>query len=100
MEPSEWLIEDHPRELSRIIAGRYGELHAPTGLDCHPFITVMCESLATQKKYVTKHPSFFEEDHHFVWEDYDLDFLADFIAVVADRWLMTPTPEPAKQLPR
>lgn len=143
LDASEWQIEDRPRTLSRMIAGRYGvipeasityrptgrvmffevkkqgpagnaderackhhtvqfykELQGVTGLDYHPFVTVMCESLATLDRYTVKHPFYFEEDHYFLWAGYDLDLLADFIARVADRWLMNPAPEPPQQLPR
>lgn len=129
----EWLIEDHPRDLSRMIDGRYGvvpeakityrptgrmmyfevkkqgpagnaeeraskhhtvqfykELHMITGLDYHPFVTIMCESLATLDRYTAKHPYFFEPDHYFCWVDYDLDLLADFLAVIATKWMTGP----------
>jgi hypothetical protein len=131
LSPSEWRITDHPRDLSRIIAGRFGvipeasieflptakkmyfevkkqgpggnaderalkhhtvqfyrELRELTGYDYHPFATILCESLATLERYVIKHPYFFERDHYFCWVDYDLDLLADYIARIADRWLM------------
>lgn len=78
----------------------YKEIHDLTGLDYHPFVTVMCESLATMDRYTTKHPFYFEEDHYFLWEDYDLDLLADFIARLADRWLMDTTSEPPQGLRR
>jgi hypothetical protein len=130
LDPRGWSIEDHPRDLSRVIAGRFGvipeasitfrptgrkmyfevkkqgpagnaderaakhhtvqfykEIQKVTGYDYHPFVTVMCESLASLDRYTVKHPFFFEEDHYFCWVDYDLDQLADFIEHIADRWL-------------
>lgn len=78
----------------------YKELHDLTGLDYHPFVTVMCEDLATMDRYTAKHPFYFEDDHYFLWKDYDLDLLADFIARLADSWLMDTTPEPPQHLPQ
>lgn len=130
LDPMEWKVRDHPRDLARIFADRYGvvpeasityrpngrvlyfevkkqgpagnaderaakhhtvqfykTLHDLTGLDYHPFVTIMCESLATAPRYTVKHPYFFEEDHYFCWVDYDVDSLADFIARVTTRWM-------------
>lgn len=41
-----------------------------TGFPYHSFITIMCESLATLPRYVTKHPYYFEPDNYFCWCDY------------------------------
>lgn len=59
----------------------------------------MCESLATADRYTAKHPFYFEEDHYFCWVDYDLDLLTDFLAHIADRWLMHRTDEPDTVVP-
>ena len=142
LSADEWDIEDHPRDLARIISGRYGvipeasitfkatgrkmyfevkkqgmggnaderaakhhtvqfykELQAVTGYHYHPFVTIMCESLATADRYITKHPFYFEEDHYFCWVDYDLDLLTDFLAHIADRWLMHRIDEPEQVIP-
>jgi hypothetical protein len=131
LDANDWTVVDHPRDLSKIIGGRFGvvpeasieyrptgrkmyfevkkqgmagnaderaskhhtvqfykELHAVTGYEYHPFVTVLCESLATAERYTLKHPFFFEVDHYFCWVDYDLDLLADFLARISDRWLM------------
>jgi len=134
LDPFEWKVEDHPRDLSRMIGNRFGvvpeakitfrpngrvlyfevkkqgtagnaderaakhhtvqfykELHAVTGLDYHPFVTIMCESLATDERYTLKHPVFYEEDHYFCWVNYDLDLLADFLARVTTKWMTGPS---------
>jgi hypothetical protein len=131
LDSTEWEVCDHPSDLRKLIAGRYGigpeasivyrpngrkmyfevkkqgpagnaderaakhhtvefykRLAFHTGYDYHAFATVMCESLATDDRYTTKHPYFFEEDHYFCWVDYDMDLLADFVAHIADRWLI------------
>ncbi len=128
---SEWEVVAKPRDLRRIIAGRFGvepeasityrrtgrtmyfevkkqgpagnaderackhhtvqfykQMHDLTGYDYHPYVTILCESLATDDRYVIKHPFYFEQDHYFCWVNYDLDSLADFIAYIADRWLL------------
>lgn len=142
LDPMEWLVVDHPRDLARMFAGRYGvvpeasitykptgrvmyfevkkqgpagnaderaakhhtvqfykELHAVTGLDYHPFVTVMCESLATLERYTIKHPYFFEPDHYFCWVDYDLDQLADFVSHIATKWMMGPNDGDMQSVP-
>ena len=68
----------------------YKELHELFGYDYHPFVTVMCESLATNPRYTVKHPYFYEEDHYFLWVDYDVDSLRDFVMDLAYRWLSGP----------
>lgn len=66
----------------------YKELHEVTGLPYHPFVTIMCQNLATDVRYTLKHPFYFEEDHYFLWVDYDLDILADFLAKLTVKWLV------------
>ncbi len=126
-----WDIEDHPRDLSKIIADRYGVvpeasityrptgrklyfevkkqgpagnaderackhhtvqfyrlLHDHLGYDYHPFVTVMCENLATDERYTVKHPAYFEEDNYFLWVDYDLESLRACINDRAGKWLV------------
>lgn len=78
----------------------YKEMHNLTGYDYHPYVTIMCESLATDARYVTKHPFYFEKDHYFCWVGYDLDLLADFIAYISDRWLIRPTSEEPQHIPQ
>lgn len=143
LDPSEWVIADHPRDLAKIISGRFGvvpeasitykptgrkmyfevkkqgmagnaderaskhhtvqfykELQKVTGYDYHPYATIMCESLASAERYIVKHPFYFEEDHYFCWVDYDLDSLADFLAHIADRWLMHESGESPQSIPQ
>lgn len=78
----------------------YKELHAVTGLDYHPFVTIMCENLATDHRYVTKHPFYFEDDHYFLWKNYDVDLLADFVAEITARWMINPHDTPETKVPQ
>lgn len=66
----------------------YRELARFTGYNYHAFCTIMCEHLSELEKYVVKHAYFFEPEHYFAWKNYDLDQLADYIAVVCDRFLL------------
>jgi hypothetical protein len=131
-----WEIADHPRDLAKIIGGRYGVvpeasitylptgrrmyfevkkqgpagnaderackhhtvqfyklLHEHTGYDYHPFVTVMCENLANDERYTLKHPAYFEPGHYFLWVNYDLTLLRQFIEEILDRWLANPNVE-------
>lgn len=65
----------------------YEVMHEVTGYDYHPFVTVMCESLATNPRYTGKHPYFFEDDQYFCWVDYDRESLKDFIEHLRKEWL-------------
>ena len=65
----------------------YKTLADHTGHDYHAFCTVMCESLATLDRYTKKHPYFFEEGHYFLWVDYDVDLLREFIEEVCRKFL-------------
>lgn len=125
-----WVITDHPRDLAKIIDGRYGvvpeasieykptgrkiyfevkkqgpagnaderackhhtvqfyvTMKEHTGYEYHPFVTIMCESLATDDRYVTKHSTYFEPDQYFCWVDYNLAELAAFIDGLRAKWL-------------
>lgn len=142
LDEEEWEIIDHPRDLSKVIAGQYGvipeasirhrgtgnvmyfevkkqgpagnaderackhhtvqfykEIHEITGLDYHPFATVMCHNLATDARYTLKHPFYFEPDHYVLWIDYDLDVLADYLAMITVKWLNPEQPVTQETIP-
>lgn len=44
-----------------------------------PFITIMCEALATRGRYVSKHPFFLEPEAYFLWIDYSSDDMRTFL---------------------
>lgn len=142
LDPQEWEVVDHPRDLARIFGDRFGvvpeasityrpngrvvyfevkkqgpsgnaderackhhtvefykTLHSVTGYDYHPFVTIMCQNLATDERYTLKHPYFFEEDHYLLWVDYDLDILADFLARISDKWIIGSPVVPQEVVP-
>lgn len=125
-----WVVEDHPRDLAKLIDGRFGVIpeasitYLPTGrkvffevkkqgpggnaeeraskhhtvrfyevlrekygYDYHPFVTIMCENLATDDKYVLKHPYFYKEDQYLLWKDYDPRILGAFLDRIREKWL-------------
>lgn len=73
----------------------YKTVNEVTGYGYHPFVTIMCQNLATDERYTLKHPYFFEEDHYLLWVGYDLDILADFVARITEKWIIgSPTITP------
>jgi hypothetical protein len=68
----------------------YKLLAAHTGYDYHAFVTIMCESLATDDRYTVKHPAYFEPGHYFCWVGYDLELLRQLIEELSDRYLARP----------
>jgi hypothetical protein len=133
LEPSKYLVEDHPRELVGIFkdaAGSLGvvpeaaitslstgrklfvevkkqgpagnaderackhhtvqfckTLHAIYGYDYHPFVTVLCENLATDRRYTLKAQYLFEPDNYFLWVNYDLEALRGYLTGRCSAWL-------------
>ena len=65
----------------------YKSLRDHTGLDYHAFATIMCDSLATDPRYTTKHPFFFEPDHYFNWVDYEIAPLAEYLRRISAKYL-------------
>jgi hypothetical protein len=65
----------------------YKVLHEIYGYDFHPFITVLCENLATDRKYVLKAKYLFEPDNYFLWPGYDLDLLSEYLNGRCAAWL-------------
>lgn len=65
----------------------YKTLHARYGYDYHPFVTVMCESLATNRRYTLKAGYLFEPDNYFLWVGYDLDLLSGYLKERCKAWL-------------
>ena len=66
----------------------YEVMHEITGFDYHPFVTVMCEDLATHSRYTHKHPAYFKDDQYFCWVDYNLLELKTFVEGLRDKWLI------------
>jgi hypothetical protein len=57
------------------------------GYDFHPWVTVWCESLATDPRYTRKAKYLFEEDHYFLWVDYDPASLCSWLRARCEEWL-------------
>ena len=65
----------------------YKTLNNIYGYDYHPYVTVMCESLATLPRYTRKFVFLYEPDQYFLWEGYDLDKLCAFLRGRCAEWL-------------
>lgn len=65
----------------------YSTLHDRYGYAYHPFVTVMCENLATDRRYTLKAKYYFEPDNYFLWVDYDRDALGEYLRGRCDDWL-------------
>jgi hypothetical protein len=62
-------------------------IRAFTGLDYHPFCTILCNKLATMDRYTKKHPFFFEPNHYFHWVEYRPDLLEEYLNRIASLYL-------------
>lgn len=65
----------------------YKTMQERLGYDYHPFVTVFCESLATNPRYTRKSAYFFESKQYFNWAEYDLDALCAFLNERCSEWL-------------
>lgn len=65
----------------------YKVLHEMFGYDYHPFVTVWCENLAVDRRYVLKAPYLFEPDNYVLWRDYDRDILSAYLNARCTAWL-------------
>lgn len=60
------------------------------GYPYHPFVTVFCESLATLPRYTRKFAYLIEPGQYFLWVDYDLDLLCEYLRGRCKVWLDVP----------
>ena len=65
----------------------YNTLKDKYGYDYHPFVTIMCESLATNRRYTLKSEYLFESDHYFNWVAYDIESLRAYLNGRCAAWL-------------
>ncbi len=68
----------------------YRRLAAQTGMPYHAFSTNMFENLSTDDRYVIKHPYYLEADHYLLWVNYELQVLADYLAMLTTRHIAAP----------
>ncbi len=57
------------------------------GWEYHPYVTIFCESLATNPRYTQKAHYVFEPDQYFLWKDYDQEALCRFLNERCAAWL-------------
>jgi hypothetical protein len=53
----------------------------------HPFATVFCEHLAVDARYTEKIGRSLDYPHYFLWENYRLDMIEDWLDDVRSTWL-------------
>ncbi len=76
----------------------YKVLSERTGYDYHAFSTIFCESLATEDHYTVKIAGLIEPDHYFLWVDYKLDALREYVEGLVEKFLANPD-VPTQDLP-
>jgi hypothetical protein len=62
-------------------------VHERTGFDYHPFATVFCEHIAVDARYTEKIGRSLDYPHYFLWENYRLDLIEDWLEDVRATWL-------------
>jgi hypothetical protein len=65
----------------------YKTLHDRLGYSYHPFVTVWCEDLATNPRYTRKAKYLMEKDQYFLWVNYDLELLCEWLRARCEAWL-------------
>lgn len=53
----------------------------------HPYVTIFCDSLATNSRYTSKFVYLIEPDHYLLWVDYDHGTLCKFLRARCAAWL-------------
>ncbi len=65
----------------------YKCLHERFGYAYHPYVTIFCESLATNPRYTRKVIYLYEPDQYLLWVDYDRDILKNYLVGRCAAWL-------------
>lgn len=65
----------------------YKLMHDLYGYSYHPYLTILCESLATLPRYTRKARHLYEPDQYFLWVDYELEPLCAYLRGRCTAWL-------------
>lgn len=65
----------------------YKLMHDLYGYGYHPYVTIWCESLAVLPRYTRKAAYLFEPDQYFLWPDYLLKPLCEYLRGRCAAWL-------------
>ena len=65
----------------------YKTLQERFGYSYHPFVTVFCENLATDRRYTLKFEHLIEPDNYFLWSEYDQEILEVYLNERCEEWL-------------
>lgn len=77
----------HERAAKHHTMRFHERLHEVFGYDYHPFVTVFCERLADLDRYTRQHAFLYRPDEYFLWVDYDLDLLCQYLNGRVAAWL-------------
>ena len=62
-------------------------MHELYGYDYHPYVTIWCESLAVLPRCTRKAVHLMEPDQYFLWKDYELGPLCEYLRARCVAWL-------------
>jgi hypothetical protein len=65
----------------------YKLMHELYGYDYHPYVTIWCESLAVLPRYTRKAVHLMEPNQYFLWKDYELEPLCEYLRGRCAAWL-------------
>jgi len=65
----------------------YRLMHELYGYGYHPYVTIWCESLAVRPGYTRKAAHLMELDQYFLWKDYELKPLCEYLRSRCEAWL-------------
>jgi hypothetical protein len=65
----------------------YKLLREQFGYPYHPYVTIWCESLAVLPRYTRKAVHLFEPNQYFLWVDYELEPLCEYLGARCAAWL-------------
>ena len=70
----------HTVTFSKFLKQKYG-------YSFHPFVTIFCANLATDRRYTLKAPYFFEPANYLLWRNYDEDLIANYLRQRCADWI-------------
>ena len=75
------------RACRQYTVGFYCLMKEEFGYDYHPFVTIFCESLATNRRYTEKFKHLIPEEQYHLWVRYEKARLIRFLKARCEAWL-------------
>lgn len=75
------------RACRQYTVGFYDLMKKEFGYDYHPFVTIFCESLATNRRYTEKVKHLIPEKQYHLWVRYEKARLIRFLEARCEAWL-------------